>query len=79
MDQSHSIHPVVGGVMFLIWLVCAVAMVWAYVRIVQKAGFSGWYLLWMLVPIANIIVFFRFAFGRWPIEDRIADLESKVF
>jgi hypothetical protein len=33
----------------------------------------------MLVPVANIIMFFIFAFGRWPIEDKVARLESRVF
>jgi hypothetical protein len=33
----------------------------------------------MFVPIANIVMFLIFAFGKWPIEDKVARLESKVF
>jgi hypothetical protein len=65
--------------MFAIWLTFFGITIWAYVRIVQKAGYSGWNVLWTFVPVANLVVFFIFAFGRWPIEDKIARLESKIF
>jgi hypothetical protein len=78
-DVMSSIDPVVAIVGFLIWLVMFIGLIWAHVRIVQKAGYSGWNILWMFVPIANIVMFLIFAFGRWPIEDKVARLESKVF
>jgi len=37
-------------------------------RIFSKAGYSGALSLTMLVPIANLGIFFWFAFTRWPIE-----------
>ena len=78
-DVTHSIDPIVAIGAFLFWLAIVGVMTWAHVRIVQKAGYSGWNILWMLVPVANIIMFFIFAFGRWPIEDKVARLESRVF
>lgn len=60
-------------------LVLFVALVWAYVRIIQKAGYSGWNVLWVLVPIVNIIMIFYFAFAEWPITARVRDLERRVF
>jgi hypothetical protein len=78
-DVTNNIDPVVGLVMFVVWLVVFGLMMWPYVRIVQKAGYSGWNILWMFVPVANLVMLFVFAFSRWPIEDKVARLESKVF
>ena len=47
--------------------------------IVQKAGYSGWNILWMFVPVANLVMLFVFAFAKWPIEDKVERLEAKVF
>jgi uncharacterized membrane protein YhaH (DUF805 family) len=63
----------------LIWVALMVPTVWAYVRIAQKAGYSGWNVVWLFIPIANIVAFFMFAFGRWPIEEKLAKLDAKVF
>jgi hypothetical protein len=78
-ESATSIDPVVGLVMFVIWLVIFGLLMWPYVRIVQKAGYSGWNILWMFVPIANIVMLFVFAFARWPIEEKVARLESRIF
>jgi len=78
-DVVTGIDPIVGIIMFLIWLIMFGSLMWAHVRIVQKAGYSGWNILWMVVPIANIVMLFVFAFAKWPIEDKIARLESKIF
>ena len=39
-------------------------------RIVQRAGFSPWWALLVLVPVVNLIALWQFAFGRWPAVDR---------
>ncbi|WP_197021642.1 hypothetical protein [Cellulomonas sp. HZM] len=39
----------------------------AFVRIIQKAGYSGWWVLVGLVPVLNVVMFFVFAFGTWPV------------
>ena len=76
MSPGDSVFFIVVMVaMVPIWIVT----IWAEVRIVQKAGYSGWYFLWALVPIANIVAFFIFAFRPWPIEQRLASMEEKVF
>jgi uncharacterized membrane protein YhaH (DUF805 family) len=38
--------------------------------ILRKAGYSGWWVLIILVPILNLIMYWMFAFTRWPIEER---------
>ena len=39
----------------------------ASIAIVRKAGYSGWWILVTFVPVIGWIMFFVFAFGRWPI------------
>jgi hypothetical protein len=36
--------------------------------IVNKAGYSGWWALTMLVPLVNLIMIWVFAFAKWPAE-----------
>jgi uncharacterized membrane protein YhaH (DUF805 family) len=47
----------------LAWLI----LLLAYVRVIQKAGYSGWWVLIGLVPVVNIVMFLVFAFSRWPV------------
>ena len=78
-DVTNNIDPAIGVVFFVVWLVIFGLMMWPYVRIVQKAGYSGWNILWMFVPVANLVMLFVFAFAKWPIEDKVERLEAKVF
>lgn len=54
------------------WLV---VFVMAYVvvapcwRIARRAGVAGPWSLLMLVPIANLVVVWIFAYARWPAQD----------
>lgn len=54
-------------VFMLLYVAMAVAMVVGTVKILNKAGYSGWYALTMLVPILNIVMFLVFAFADWPV------------
>ncbi len=47
----------------------AVSLTWA--RIFRRIGWSRWLALLMIVPIANIVLYFAFVFMRWPIEDTL--------
>jgi len=40
------------------------------IQIIHKAGYSRWWVLIWLVPIANFVFLWIFAFSRWPLEDR---------
>lgn len=42
---------------------------WAAVRILHKAGHSGWWLLLWMIPIAGFIGYWQFAFAHWPNVD----------
>jgi hypothetical protein len=51
-------------VVFIFALVCEV-------KIISKAGYSGWLVLTAFVPIVNIVMFIIFAFGKWPIQEQL--------
>jgi len=46
-------------------------------RLATKAGYASWKAFLMLIPLVNFFVLLAFTFGRWPIENRLAELESK--
>jgi len=52
-------------ILFLVLAVIAFFL-WMTVRILHKAGYSGWWSLLTLIPIVNIIVIWIFAFSSWP-------------
>jgi len=52
-------HWIVVVILAAIWLVPAA-------KILNKAGYSGWWCLLLLIPLVNIIVYWVFAFARWP-------------
>ena len=54
------------GVLVLVYIAIAVVAIVAWVKIITKAGYSGWWVLIGLVPIANIVMFLVFAFSDWP-------------
>ena len=73
-DSGMQVMPIVLFVIF------AVVMVIPYVKIIRKAGFSGWWVLVLFVPLLNFVMLWVFAFARWPLEDRAAGLGvDKVF
>lgn len=81
MDQSSSGAGVAAfAVIFMIYAIVILAgiafFVWCYWKIAAKAGYNPALSLLMLVPLGNLIVLAIFAFGRWPIEDRLAALEG---
>ncbi len=39
---------------------------WLGYRILEKAGFDGWWTLVLLIPVINIIMIWYFAFNHWP-------------
>lgn len=64
---------VVGGIVAVaIWVVFIIA----YVKIISRAGYSGWWILIMLVPIVNIVMLLVFAFKEWPIQRELRELRG---
>ena len=52
--------------LFLLWLAFAIFGIWCSVRIIRRAGYSGWWVLILLVPVVNIVMVWVFAFSNWP-------------
>ncbi len=47
----------------------------AGVKVIAKAGYSGWWFLITLIPIVGFVMFLVFAFSRWPIQERLEAAE----
>ena len=59
-----------------LYLVILILMVWAYIRIIRRAGYSGWWILIGVVPLVNLVMFLVFAFKEWPIQRELAQLRA---
>ena len=64
---SEWLGSLAGGVALAVVIASYVVMLVAYVRIIQKAGYSGWWVLVGLVPVLNLVMFLVFAFSEWPV------------
>ena len=53
-------------IQFVISLAIFAFFIWCYVRIIRRAGYSGWWVLILLVPVVNIVMVWVFAFSNWP-------------
>lgn len=58
----------------VVWLIFVIA----YIRIIQKAGYSGWWILIGLVPVVNVVMFLVFAYSRWPIQRENDELRARL-
>jgi hypothetical protein len=55
------------ALMFVVWIAVILVPVW---KIVSRAGFSGFWALLALVPLANLVALWLFAFASWPAAPR---------
>jgi uncharacterized membrane protein YhaH (DUF805 family) len=60
-----ELNPI-GLILMLLALAVIATSIAALVRIVQRAGYSGWWTLIVLVPGANLLALWYFGFGPWP-------------
>jgi len=51
----------------LVLIAFIIFVIWLPIRILHKAGYSGWWWLILLVPVVNIILVWIFACADWPI------------
>jgi hypothetical protein len=70
----------VGVILLLVaFYVALIAFsIYIYVRIIHKAGYSGWWVLTMFVPVVNLVVIVMFAFAEWPVERRVREAETRL-
>jgi uncharacterized membrane protein len=67
--MTASVVGVVGAVgliLVVVYLAIIILSIAAWVKIISKAGYSGWWVLIALAPLVNVIMFFVFAFSSWP-------------
>jgi uncharacterized membrane protein YhaH (DUF805 family) len=64
-DYAIAVSPWAVAVL-LFYIAIAATSVVAIIRIIQRAGFSGWWVLVVFVPFVNMIALWRFGFGSWP-------------
>jgi len=77
--NNDSSSGAVGVVILLaLYLALFAVFVWADVRIIKRAGYSGWWFLLGVVPLLNIVMFLVFAFKQWPIQRELAQLRAQV-
>jgi hypothetical protein len=60
-----------SGVFLIVELFFFVVAIMAWVKIISKAGYSGWWVLIGIVPLVGAIMFLVFAFSKWPIQERL--------
>ncbi len=71
---------IAGGllaVLVITYLAIVVLFVVAYVKILTKAGYSGWWVLIGLVPLVGIVMFLVFAFSQWPVRRELEMLRAQ--
>lgn len=54
------------AILAVFYIAVAVVAIVAWVKIISKAGYSGWWVLIAFVPLANVVMFLVFAFSDWP-------------
>src|SRR3954471_5704222 len=72
---SH-INGAVLVVLIVLYVALIVFVIWCYVRIIRRTGYSGWWILMSLVPIGNLIMLGFFAFKAWPIQRELTYLRQ---
>ena len=58
-----------GAYSFFHWIIVLLVffiVLFPTVKILNKAGYSGWWAVLTLVPLVNIVVVWVFAFADWP-------------
>ena len=83
----HEAHPIVvasgnallgaAGVLVLVYVALAVLSIIAAVKVLTKAGYSGWWVLIAFVPIVGIVMALVFAFSDWPVLREVRALRAR--
>ncbi len=66
------------GILLFVYLAIVVLGVVASVKVVTKAGYSGWWVLIAFVPIVGSIFVLIFAFSTWPVTREVEMLRMQL-
>jgi len=79
-NLAASDTSTIGGVGIAVAIIIGIAIwlvfVVAYIKIITRAGYSGWWVLIIIVPIANIVMLLIFAYKEWPIQRELRELRG---
>ncbi len=67
------------GILGLLLLALFMApFVVAWWKIFKKAGYNKYLSFLMVVPLANLVMFFIFAFKKWPVQKELEQLRQQL-
>jgi hypothetical protein len=75
MSSSSSSGLIVLIVLLVVLFLYTVLNIVAVVKIITKAGYSGAWFLILFVPIVGTIMFYVFAFSKWPVIKRLEAIQ----
>jgi hypothetical protein len=61
-----------SGIALLLYVCIGAGVIVAWSDIFIKAGYSRWLCFLVIIPVINLIVFFWFAFSKWPIHEVVS-------
>jgi uncharacterized membrane protein YhaH (DUF805 family) len=64
------------AVIVIIYVAVFILFLIGWVKILSKAGYSGWWVLIGLVPLVNLVMLLVFAFSDWPVLQEVRRLRS---
>jgi hypothetical protein len=66
------------GILLFLYLVIAVLGIIAGVKVITKAGYSGWWILITFIPFVGAVFVFIFAFSKWPVLQEVEMLRARL-
>ena len=78
-DTTYTITNLSTGAaigLFLLGLALVVIFFVAYIQIIRRAGYSGWWVLVWFVPLLNVVMLLIFAYKEWPIQRELRELRG---
>ncbi|AEE44267.1 hypothetical protein [Cellulomonas fimi] len=74
-----SAPPTAVLVVMVVLYAAAIALgIWVYKRILNKAGYSAWWMLLIVVPVGNLIGLVLFAAKEWPVEAELRRVRGQL-
>jgi hypothetical protein len=75
--SSTGLFASLGALLFVYLAILVVGIV-AAVKVVTKAGYSGWWVLITIIPLVGTVFVFIFAFSTWPVTREVQMLRAQL-
>jgi hypothetical protein len=66
------------GILLFVYLVFAVVGLIAAIKVITKAGYSGWWILITFIPFVGFVFMLIFAFSKWPVTREVEMLRARL-